>query len=88
MRIGLLVTVVCVRATFTACRVSSGIIIQNGISNHLKIEIGTRVNDKSIVEEFKQKRNELRKNASYGNTTDVKLNKTIPLLLTIILLGG
>ncbi len=49
--------------------------------DYLKIEIGTRVNDKSIVEEFKQKRSELRKNASYGNTTDVKLNKTIPLFI-------
>ncbi len=47
----------------------------------LKIEIGSRVNDNSIVEEFKQKRSELRKNASYGNTTEVKLNKKIPLFI-------
>ena len=49
--------------------------------DYLKIEIGSKVNDYSIMEEFKQKRNELRKNSSYGQTTEVKLDKTIPLFI-------
>ena len=47
----------------------------------LKIEIGSKVSDNSIVEEFMQKRAELRKNASYGKTTEVKLDKNIPLFI-------
>jgi len=50
-------------------------------TDYLKIEIGSKVDDKSVIEEFKQKRNELRKNASYGQTTEVKLDKKIPLFV-------
>lgn len=49
--------------------------------DYLKIEIGLKVNDKAIVEEFKQKRSELRRNSSYGQTTVVKLDKKIPLFV-------
>ena len=50
-------------------------------TDYLKIEIGSKVDDKSVIEEFKQKRNELRKNSSYGQTTEVKLDKKIPLFV-------
>lgn len=53
----------------------------NWTIDYLKIEIGSKVNDKSIIEEFKQKRSELRKNSSYGQTTQVKLNNKIPLFI-------
>jgi murein L,D-transpeptidase YcbB/YkuD len=49
--------------------------------DYLKIEIGQKVSDKSIVEEFYRKRNGLRKNLSYGVTTEVKLYKRIPLFI-------
>jgi len=47
----------------------------------LKIEIGYRVDNKTAVEEFRQKRNELRRGLSYGPTTEVKLDKKIPLFI-------
>ena len=50
-------------------------------TDYLKIEIGSKVDDKSVIEEFKQKRSELRKNSSYGQTTEVKLDKKIPLFV-------
>ncbi len=50
-------------------------------TDYLKIEIGSKVDDKAVIEEFKQKRSELRKNASYGQTTEVKLDKKIPLFI-------
>jgi murein L,D-transpeptidase YcbB/YkuD len=53
----------------------------NWTIDYLKIEIGSKVNDKSIIEEFKHKRSELRKNSSYGQTTQVKLNNKIPLFI-------
>lgn len=53
----------------------------NWTIDYLKIEIGSKVNDKSIAEEFNQKRSELRKNSSYGPTTQVKLDKNIPLFI-------
>ena len=59
-------------------------ILQNNSNwtiDYLKIEIGNKVDDKAVVEEFKQKRSELRKGASYGVTTDVKLVKPIPLFI-------
>ncbi len=49
--------------------------------DYLKIETGSKVDDKIIIEEFKQKRNELRRGTSYGQTTDVKLDKSIPLFI-------
>lgn len=49
--------------------------------DYLKIEIGQKVDDKSIVEDFKSKRNELRKNFSYGNTTEVRLENSLPLFI-------
>lgn len=47
----------------------------------LKIEIGLKISDIKIIEEFKQKRSELRKGFSYGPTTEVKLTKSIPLFI-------
>lgn len=49
--------------------------------DYLKIETGYKVEDKTIIEEFKQKRNELRKGFSYGQTTEVRLKQTIPVFL-------
>jgi len=49
--------------------------------DYLKIEIGSKVDDKAIIEEFRQKRSQLRKNFSYGPTTEVKLDKKIPLFV-------
>ena len=40
-----------------------------------------RVEDKAIVEEYKKKRESLRKYASLGPTTDVMLSKKIPLYI-------
>ena len=47
----------------------------------LKIEIGQKVDDKSIIDDYYRKRPELRKNLSYGVTTEVKLNNRIPLFI-------
>jgi murein L,D-transpeptidase YcbB/YkuD len=49
--------------------------------DYLKVETGFKVEDKSVIEEFRQKRNELRKGGSYGATTDVKLLNPIPLFI-------
>ena len=49
--------------------------------DYLKIEIGQKVDDKNIIAEFNQKRNELRRNSSYGVTTEVKLNNPIPVFV-------
>ncbi|NWF90538.1 MAG: L,D-transpeptidase family protein [Ignavibacteriaceae bacterium] len=49
--------------------------------DYLKIEIGLRVDDKNVISEFKQKRSELRKGASFGETTEVKLDNSIPLFI-------
>lgn len=49
--------------------------------DYLKIEIGQKVDDPKSIEEFKSVRNDLRKNNSYGVTTEVKLNKYIPLFV-------
>jgi L,D-transpeptidase YcbB len=49
--------------------------------DYLKLEVGTRVEDKAVTAEFWQKRSELRRNTSYGLTTDVKLDKKIPLYI-------
>lgn len=49
--------------------------------DYLKLEIGTKVNNNSVAEEFRKKRNELRRNSSYGKTTEVKLFNKIPLFV-------
>jgi len=49
--------------------------------NYLKIEIGQKVEDKSIVLEYYKKRSSLRQYSSFGKTTDVKLSKKIPLFI-------
>jgi len=49
--------------------------------DYLKIEIGQKVDDKTKVAEYKKKRSSLRKNASIGKTTEVTLDKKIPLFV-------
>ena len=49
--------------------------------DYVKIEIGQKVEDQNIVVEFKNKRNELRKNSNYGVTTEVKFDKFISLFI-------
>ncbi|MCX6151108.1 MAG: L,D-transpeptidase family protein [Ignavibacteriales bacterium] len=49
--------------------------------DYIKIEIGSTIADKTKIIEYKQKRNELRKYASFGKTTQVKLDKNIPLFI-------
>jgi L,D-transpeptidase YcbB len=49
--------------------------------DYLKIEIGQKPEDQISIEEFKNVRNELRKNNSYGVTTEIKLKKYIPLFV-------
>lgn len=53
----------------------------NWLLDYIKIEIGQKVDDETILNEFKSKRNELRKNSSYGVTTEVKLFNKIPLFV-------
>jgi L,D-transpeptidase YcbB len=47
----------------------------------LKIEIGQKVEDKSIVSEYYKKRESLRKYASLGETTDVILSQKTPVYI-------
>jgi murein L,D-transpeptidase YcbB/YkuD len=49
--------------------------------DYLKIEIGQKVDDQNIISDYKRLRNELRKNYSYGVTTEIKLNNPIPLFV-------
>lgn len=49
--------------------------------DYLKIEIGQKVDDKSKISEYYKKRSELRKNRSFGKTTEVVLDKKIPLFV-------
>jgi L,D-transpeptidase YcbB len=49
--------------------------------NYLKIEIGQKVEDKSIVSEYYKKRSSLRKYASIGQTTDVILSQKTPVYI-------
>ena len=49
--------------------------------DYLKIEIGSKVDNSEVVEEYKQKRAALRKNASLGPTTDLELKKSIPVFI-------
>ncbi|HCY75552.1 MAG TPA: hypothetical protein DHV28_06490 [Ignavibacteriales bacterium] len=50
-------------------------------TDFLKIEIGQKVNDPKIISEFNSLRYELRKNNSYGVTTEVKFDKKIPVFI-------
>lgn len=47
----------------------------------LKMEIGLSVEDREKIAEFNRRRSELRRNSSYGKTTEVRLDKTIPLFI-------
>jgi L,D-transpeptidase YcbB len=47
----------------------------------LKLEIGQRVDDRSVHAEYQRKRTELRKNASFGKTTEIILDRKIPLFI-------
>ena len=49
--------------------------------DYIKIETGFAMPDKTKVEEFKQVRNELRRNSSYGKTTEVKFDHKIPVVI-------
>jgi len=50
----------------------------------VKIEIGQKVENKSVVSEYARKRESLRKYASLGKTTDVILAKKFLCTLIII----
>ncbi|HSW56353.1 MAG TPA: L,D-transpeptidase family protein [Ignavibacteriaceae bacterium] len=49
--------------------------------DYLKIEVGQKVEDKSIVSEYYKKRSSLRKYASLGETTDVILSQKTPVYI-------
>ena len=49
--------------------------------NFLKLEIGHRIDDRSVQAEYQRKRTELRRNASFGKTTDIILDRKIPLYI-------
>jgi L,D-transpeptidase YcbB len=49
--------------------------------DYIKIETGFAMPDKTKVEEFKQVRSEIRRNFSYGKTTDVKFDHKIPIVI-------
>ena len=49
--------------------------------DYIKIETGFAMPDKTKVEEFKHVRNELRRNSSYGKTTEVKFDHKIPVVI-------
>jgi murein L,D-transpeptidase YcbB/YkuD len=53
----------------------------NWTLDYLKIEIGQKVINQTVIDEYKSKRSELRKNSSYGITTEVKLDKYVPLFV-------
>ena len=49
--------------------------------NYLKIEIGQKLEDKSIVSEYYKKRSSLRKYGGIGQTTDVILSQKTPVYI-------
>jgi L,D-transpeptidase YcbB len=49
--------------------------------DYLKIEVGAGTENEFMKAEYREKRSELRRNTSYGNTTDVKFDKKIPLYI-------
>jgi len=50
-------------------------------TDYIKIETGQKLDDQNIVNEFYNKRTELRKNSSYGVTTEIKFDRYIPLFV-------
>lgn len=50
-------------------------------TDYIKIEVGQKVDNPNVIEEFNNKRSELRKNNSYGVTTEVKFNNYVPLFV-------
>lgn len=50
-------------------------------TDYIKIETGQKIDDQNLVNEFYSKRTELRKNSSYGVTTEVKFDRYIPLFV-------
>ncbi|HMN25614.1 MAG TPA: L,D-transpeptidase family protein, partial [Ignavibacteriaceae bacterium] len=53
----------------------------NWTTDFIKIEVGQKVDNPNVVEEFNIKRSNLRKNHSYGVTTEVKFDRSIPLFV-------
>ena len=51
------------------------------IAYFLKLEIGHKVDNKTAILEYEEKRSELRKNSSLGQTTDIQLTKKAPLYI-------
>jgi len=49
--------------------------------DYLRIEIGQEPEDKSKIEEYKNKRKDLRKNRSFGKTTEIVLEKPVHLFI-------
>ena len=49
--------------------------------DYIKIETGFASPDNTKIAEYKQKRSELRRNSSYGKTTEVKLEQHIPVFV-------
>lgn len=49
--------------------------------DYVKIETGYQVSDKNLISEYQNLRNQLRKNYSYGKTTEVRLYQPIPLFI-------
>ncbi len=47
----------------------------------LKIEIGQRVDDKAVIAEYQSKRSALRRNSSFGKTTEIVLDRKIPIFI-------
>jgi murein L,D-transpeptidase YcbB/YkuD len=49
--------------------------------DYIKIETGYQVSDKNLINEYLNVRNKLRKNYSYGPTTEVRLKNSIPVFI-------
>ena len=49
--------------------------------DYIKIETGFAVADQTKIAEFKKVRSELRRNESYGKTTEVKFEHNIPVFI-------
>lgn len=47
----------------------------------LKLEIGQRVDDRAIVAEYQSKRSALRRNSSFGKTTEIIIDRKMPLYI-------
>lgn len=53
----------------------------NWTTDYVRLETGQQIADKSIISEFQKVRDKLRRNSSYGRTTEVRLNNKIPLFI-------